>query len=191
VEKRGRRGKQGGCGGKESGGGECGGKERPARAREEALALRFGERQGVLGGAFVDEAERRGKEHKKQRRDAGKARCGFGGASRPNKSERIKKGAHPEPERPVRPVLARQGRAHGGAAPGRGGRMRFAHRLPAATVSTKSGLTMPIMMRTKVSFFSLIGCALCSSSLIDFQPTQAAAMAMPKLESGMPTLLVT
>lgn len=62
---------------------------------------------------------------------------------------------------------------------------------PSATTSTKSGEMKPISKRTARSVLGESVRADCSSLAVVGQATQAAAIAMPKVESGIPTFEVT
>ncbi len=64
-------------------------------------------------------------------------------------------------------------------------------RLPSATMRTKSGERKPISTRSALSVAGESFLADCSSLAVVGQATQAAAIAMPKVESGMPTFEVT
>lgn len=76
---------------------------------------------------------------------------------------------------------ARSGRSHASGA----------QRLPSATISTKMGEKKPIKKRMSFRRPGESVRAVCSSAEVVFQATQAAAIAMPKVESGIPTFDVT
>ena len=62
---------------------------------------------------------------------------------------------------------------------------------PSATIATKTGARTPMSRRAALSEVSESGFTDCSSRLVIGQATQAAAIAMPKVDSGMPMLEVT
>ena len=58
-------------------------------------------------------------------------------------------------------------------------------------IATKTGARTPMSRRAALSEVSESGFTDCSSRLVTGQATQAAAIAMPKVDSGMPMLEVT